>query len=271
MADGSAFRKTLSVKTFECQGCGAAFLLAPSEISSTCAFCGSGHVLALDRQQELVAPDAILPMKLGQQQAASKLADWLNENGTQRQGVLDKPQPIYLPAWVFDLTGNVPWSGRETDSRKAQRVSGEIPAQFYDLCIPASRSLSELFLRLLPGYILAGAPAYDPRFLSGWPARVYDLPMAEASLEARRLAVEQIRARLQAEHGDLADLQYSTSAIALTACRLFLLPVWVAGWSLAERNFRVLINGQTGDVLGETRHSGVKGMPTGVFGSRPKP
>ena len=68
---------------------------------------------------------------------------------------------------------------------KKIRVRDGYPVQINDMPIPASRKLSAVFLRLIPTFELKAVKPYDPRYLSNWPAEVYDIPMAEASLDAR--------------------------------------------------------------------------------------
>jgi len=258
MANGTGFRKTVSVKTFQCQGCGANFLLASSELSATCAYCGSVHVIAMDKASELVEPDAVIPMAVDQKQALSQLSQWVQKKRIEPQGELASPRGLYLPAWAFDLIGSLPWNGRVVRNKRYVPVSGVIPTQFNDVCVPGSSKLADLFPQLLPEYSLANAPAYDPRFLAGWPAQVYETDMSDAALEARRISVDRIRLLILAEHGNVTDLGYSTSTISITAYRLILLPVWVTVYSFKDQTYQVLINGQTGTVHGQTPRRGLK-------------
>ena len=71
MATGKGHRKPVAMKTFNCQGCGAQFLLPPEKISSVCAYCGSPHVVV--GTQDLVEPDAIIPMAFDQHQAIRRI------------------------------------------------------------------------------------------------------------------------------------------------------------------------------------------------------
>jgi hypothetical protein len=267
MANGKGFRKTVSVKTFQCQGCGANFLLAPSELSATCAYCGSVHVLAMDKTRELVEPDAVIPMAVDQKQAVLQLVHWLEKKHIEPQDKVEAPRGLYLPVWTFDLIGSIPWSGRVIRNKREVPVSGESPAQFNDVCVPGSRKLAGLFPKLLPEYNLATAPAYDSRFLVGWPAQVYEMAMSDAALEARRISVEQIRRDIRAGHGNIIDLRYSASAISITSYRLVLLPVWVTDYFFEEMPHRVAINGQTGTVHGETPKHGLKDLLEDLLGA----
>jgi len=267
MANGKGFQKTVSVKTFQCQGCGANFVLTRSELSSTCAWCGSVHVIALDKASELVEPDAVIPMAVDQKQAASQLDQWLKKNKIEPQGNVELPRGLYLPVWAFNLIGSLPWSGRVVRNKREVPVSGENPVQFNDICIPGASKLADLFPRLLCGYNLSAAPAYDPRFLAGWPTQVYEIAMSDAALEARRIAVEKIRGDILAGQGNIIDLHYSASAISITSYRLILLPVWVVDYSFDDKTHQVVVNGQTGTIDGETPRHALKVLLKDLLGN----
>jgi hypothetical protein len=267
MANGKGFRKTISVKTFQCQGCGANFLLAPTELSAICAYCGSLHVVALDEVRELVEPDAIIPMAFDQKQAGAFLAQWLAGRRIVLQSAGDGLRGLYQPVWAFNFIGSLPWNGQVIRNNHESPVSGECLTQFNDVCIPASAKLGIQFLELLPGYSLASAPAYDPRFLSGWAAQIYETTMADAALEARRITVERICRDIHIEHGHVNDLHYSTSAISITSYHLILLPVWLMDYPFEDQVHRVLINGQTGTVSGGIPKHGLKDRLENLLGA----
>jgi len=265
MANGTGFRKTVSVKTFQCQGCGANFLLPPSELSVSCAYCGSVHVIALEKERELVEPDAIIPIAFDQKVAAMQLVHWVEGHKITPQAKTMDPHGLYLPVWTFDLIGNIPWSGRIIHNRREVPVSGEYPAQLNDICIPGSHKLADLLIKFVEEYRLANAPAYDPRFLAGWPAEVYEMAMSDAALDARQTAVERIRRNILVDNGNVLDFNYSPSNISITSFRLILLPVWVTKYSFEDKSYRVVINGQTGAVHGETPSHGLKDWLEGLL------
>jgi hypothetical protein len=130
-------------------------------------------------------------------------------------------------------------------------LSGEKDIDFDDVRILGSRKWAGLMAQALPEFDLSNATAYDPRFLAGWMADVYDLPMAEASLEARRIAVEHMRASIRQEFGTVRNLGYSSSSLMVSAFKLILVPVWVTDIKTGGRSVRVLINGRNGSVHSE--------------------
>jgi DNA-directed RNA polymerase subunit RPC12/RpoP len=264
MATGKGHRTPVAVRTFNCQGCGAQFILPPQDISVVCAYCASPHVVTSTK--DLVEADSIVPMAFNQLQAEQLLLKWMEKHRLRSTGKLPEPRGLYLPVWTFDMIGIVPWNGTVYRNKKQVAVSGEENVGFNDIVIPAVRRLSDLLPKILAGFDTSNAAAYDPGYLSGWPAEVYELAMSDASLEARKQAVERIRRRIQAEKGNVNDLNYSTANLSTLSFKLVLIPVWHSTYNFENRDFRVVINGQTGTVYGEMHKQGIFDWIEDVFG-----
>ena len=263
MASGRGHRTPVRLKTFNCQGCGAHFIFSALEISAVCVYCGSPHVVAVTR--ELIEPDSIIPMAFDQRQANLFLTGWLQKNKLHPSGEPPEPQGLYLPVWTFDIFGNIPWHGTVYRDKRQVPVSGDQSVSYDDITIPAVRRLSDLLPKILAGFDTANAAAYDPRYLSGWPAEVYEYSMSDASLDAREKAVERTRSRIHAEKGQVSDLSYSSANLAILSFKLVLIPLWQASYTVDDRNYRVVINGQTGMVFGEMHRQGLIGWLEDVF------
>jgi hypothetical protein len=264
MATSRGHRAPVILKTFNCQGCGAHFILPAQQISTVCAYCGSAHVVVMTR--ELVEPDSIIPMAFNQRQAAELMLKWLQKHGLQPGIGLAEPRGVYLPVWTFDMFGFIPWTGMVYRNKQQVQVSGEQNVSFNDILIPGVGRLPALFPRMLADFDTSNAPAYDPRYLAGWPAEVYELAMSDASLEARKQAVERMRAKIQAEKGHVNDLQYSSANLSILSFKLVLVPLWNGTYVSDGREFRVLMNGQTGKVYAETHKQGILSWLEDFFG-----
>jgi hypothetical protein len=144
-------------------------------------------------------------------------------------------------------------------NKKVIHVKGEDIVSFNDLAIPASQPLSTLLDRMLGGYDLVNAPVYDTRYLAGWPAKVYEIPMAEASLDARQKASRLIERRIISKDGVLDNLKYSTAELFVETFKLTLVPAWISSFHLQSKKFSVLINGQSGEVQTEMPRRGLSG------------
>ena len=265
MATGKGHRAPVAVKTFNCQGCGAQFILPPLEISCVCAYCGSAHVVIATK--ELVEPDSIIPMAFNQRQAATLLVEWVEKQKITPEGKVQAPRGMYLPVWTFDMMGIVPWNGVIERRDQNEPISGEKNVSYDDLAVPSASKLADLLPKIMPGFDTSSAAAYDPRYLAGWPAEVYDLLMSDASLEARQQAAQRVRHEIQSDMRNVSDLSYSTSNLSILSFKLVLIPLWVTTYPLGGRDFRVIINGQTGAVYGETNKQGLKGWLEELLGS----
>ena len=56
------------------------------------------------------------------------------------------------------------------------------------------------------------------------------------------------------------------SNLSILSFKLVLVPVWVTEYSLEGRSFRILINGQSGAVYGETPSRGILDWFSDAFG-----
>jgi hypothetical protein len=185
----------------------------------------------------------------------------VEKNGIKPGKQVDLPRGLYLPLWTFDVGGAIDYTGEtitveeESFGSRQQprltRVSDRFPVMVDDLPIPASRKPSSVFIRLISTFDLHSVKPYDPRFLADWPAEVYDIPLADASLDARSRAYARYKHDLPALAGSLRIVHTSSANLSIESFKLILLPVWMTELPFKGRERLVLINGQTGAVEGD--------------------
>ena len=257
MATARGHGKPLEQQVFHCEGCGCEFILPPNQLSYTCVYCGSPHVVNWESEEQLLAPDGIIPHAFDQKRAIQILIEWVKTNRIKPEKQVDLPRGVYLPLWTFDLGGGIDYVGERTGAAEIEfdvgqqrkfRVSDCYPVQINDLPIPASRKLSSVFLKLIPTFVLKGIKPYDPRYLANWPAEVYDIPMAEASLDARSQGYSLYKSDLPNLLMPMALLSTSSAKLTVESFRLNLLPVWVTEILFGGRQHLILSNGQNGSV-----------------------
>jgi hypothetical protein len=262
MATARGHGRPLDQQVFHCEGCGCEFILPPNQISSNCVYCGSPHVVDWQSEEQLLAPDGILPHALDRQRAYKILTEWFQANQIQPEKRMDMPRGVYLPLWTFDLGGEILYTGEayETDeeifgqrtrARQVKRVTDGYPVQVNDIPIPASRKLSAVFLKLIPTFELRGVKPYDPGYLASWPAEVYDIPMAEASLDARAHSLSRYKRDLPGILDPVRLISTSSARMTVDSFRLNLLPVWMTEIPFGGREHLILINGQNGTVASD--------------------
>lgn len=258
MATMKGHGKPLQEQAFHCNGCGAEFILPPKQISANCLYCDSPHVVSLENTKDLLSPDAILPFAIDQKKATKHLIQWVEKNEIKPEKKVDLPRGLYLPLWTFDIGGSIEYTGEmvetqdeflsERKQRKVIRVTEDYPILVDDYPIPASRKLSSVFHELIPTFDLKSLKPYDPRFLASWLAEIYDVPMADASLDARSMTYKKFKEDLPYLVDRIKIVHTSSAKIMVESFKLNLLPVWMTELPFDGREHLVLINGQNGFV-----------------------
>ncbi len=246
-----------------CQQCGAVTIFPPGQTSTQCPFCGAMAFGVAPEEATLLPPQCLLPIKVDAAQAAAQLKSWLSQGffapddliALTRQPSL---RPAYLPGWIFDFDVAVHWqalvssgTGRSQtwEWRKDQRVFF-----FKNFVQPGVRSLSLRHFRRLEPFDWSALVDYKPDYLAGWPAAMYDLSLADATLEARgqmaQSADQQIRFKA-APGRSLRNFQITGHDFTGQTYRLALLPLWLGTYTYGGKLFHVLVNGQTGKVSGD--------------------
>jgi hypothetical protein len=259
MATRRGHSRPLREQVRRCQGCSAEFIRPAAEVSFNCPYCDSSNVLAVDPSGDVLAPDGLLPHVFEQRRAHDMLEAWLQAEQVTLPASTPSPRGLYLPVWTFTLGGGIDYTGETTaDVNDALRGRPQRAVQVHDqypvmltLTVAASRRPSAPFVRLIPGFDLGAVKPYDARYLADWPAELYDVPMAEASLEARSQAYIALQRDLPTRLEPIRVLSTSSANLIIESFRLDLLPVWICEVPVDGHARLVLINGQNGAVAGE--------------------
>ena len=260
MATARGHGKSLQEQVFHCKGCGAEFILPPKQISSSCVYCDSPHVVSLEKTKDLLAPDGIIPHVFNQKRAVKLLIDWVEGNGIKPEKKVELPRGLYLPLWTFDVGGAIDYTYEIVKARKNDfrnmglareepvRFSDQYPIMVNDLPLPASRKPSAVFLKLIDSFDMKSIKPYDAQFLADWPAEIYDVPMADASLDARSQTYKKYKRNLPHLINNANIVHTSSANLVIDSFKLNLLPVWMTELPFDGRKHLVLINGQNGVV-----------------------
>jgi hypothetical protein len=259
-----------------CTGCGATVAFEGPALSTACSYCDSPMI---DEDRATAAIDAIVPFQIPERGAIDRLRIHLERrrfaptelrrlrvHGRGLRGVL-------VPFWVYEgvvrseyrAKIGVDWYRREryedrdgnTQNREVREtewfpLSGTAATQIEDHVVSASIGLPAHEANPLEPFDLGRAVRFDPRLLSGFEAELASL----SSDDAERIAVADLReaegARLQREllPGDRNRLEWIASEVEIRSRKLVLLPVWIASYRQGDVVLRLLVNGQTGEVIG---------------------
>ena len=132
MVTAKAQHRPVSMQSVTCTGCAAAFVLPPETITQTCPYCQTPYAVEQVELRTLDAPDSILPFSVTAELAREALKDWLEADPPDGVVKVSRPSGIYLPVWLFNIGGQVDWSGTVTKNKRRVPVSGyagDRPAQ----------------------------------------------------------------------------------------------------------------------------------------------
>ena len=265
-------------RQFVCAQCGASSVVEPGRTSEQCPFCGAAALLAAPEDAEMLAPEGIIPMRRPAATIRADLARWLKlgffipddlAQLARDQGL----RPVYVPFWSFNATLNARWKARVAEGHGRNRRwvwrTGERIFFYTQHLQPGTRSLPPGLLRAAEPFDFQQLVEYQPAFLAGWPAGSYDVSLAQASLEGREAMLKDAAKQLQfkaAPGDDISELSVTSSDFTGMTFQLVLLPLWVGAYQYRQKQYRVLVNGQTGKVAGERPTDWVKVALVAVAG-----
>ena len=248
-------------RLFTCQQCSGHTVLPPGQTSNTCPFCGSPALVAAADDADLIAPHAVIPMRLTAVEIAERVRTWLGRDFFAPDDLTklarnSRLHPVYVPFWRFSLTATLFWraqTARGSDKRWRWE-DGETTFFYDDFLQPGAHALPVDLLSAVGPFDLSGLVRFRPEFLAGWPAGSYDVPLSQASLDMRAGVVRDASKKLWSKAipgAHIATLQVLRPEYSSQTFQLVLLPVWVGAYKYRGKIYRVLVNGQTGKVAGD--------------------
>lgn len=278
----------IEVATVKCQSCGATVTLNPNVTSDQCPYCASSLVVSGGSTSQVLKPRSLVPFKIDHRTASDSFRTWIKKRWfapTKLKQVTshDRMQGLYVPYWTYDADTSSNYTGQRGDyyyetetytttengrsvtkQRQVRRtrwtsVSGHVYAEFDDVLVVASTSLPEKYTRRLTPWYLKELQPYDDRYLSGFRTESYQVDVASGLDEAKKIMDVTIRENVRQDIGGDEQRIFSVhTAYKDITFKHILLPVWISAYRYKDKVYRLLINGQTGEVQGERPYSAIK-------------
>ena len=275
MATAKGHHHPVATHTFECQACGAVFLLAPETASLKCAYCTSVYVVEQTETRQLLPPESLIPFNITEAKARQTLVAWFKQQRLPDDIQMAAPLGLYFPAWLFTISGPLPWDCQVPDNNDMndpgpldgwKTHSGiELVAQD-NILVSASAKVPDEWISRLDHYNFDQLMKYDPAFLANWPAESYQITLADASLEARSMILDRaqvaVKAKIPAIH---KDLHVDSKDLMVESFNLILLPLWLSNFRYEHKRYPIIVNGQTGKAWGRKPGGGVRKWLASLF------
>uniref|UniRef100_UPI0035CC48E3 hypothetical protein n=1 Tax=uncultured Jatrophihabitans sp. TaxID=1610747 RepID=UPI0035CC48E3 len=277
---------TIGTQVLQCQNCGAA--TETDQLAGRCQFC-NGVLLAMTSPPGLIVPEAVVPFGIDQGAANAAFGKWVRSrpfapNALKKVGSTEAITGTYVPHWTYDANtvtdyvgqrGEHYWEtvtrtvsdgqgGTREQTEQVMRTrwwpaSGRVARDFDDVVVLGNHHLPPKRLAQAGPWDLTRAVAYRPEFLAGFAALRYDTD-PDAGLQDARAQMESVvqddcRADIGGDEQQVTHMDVRYAAVMF---KLVLLPLWIASYLHAGKTFQVLVNANTGEVVGDRPISKVK-------------
>ncbi len=274
------------VEEVRCDKCGAEQSLAGSLFAGHCTFCGAA-IVSKGYASRRIKPKSLVPFQVNRQRAAEAFRRWVRSlwlapGDLKRCAQSDAGLTgVYLPYWTYDCNTASDYAGERgddyyttetyttqdsqgrsvTQTRRVKHTrwtpaSGHVEKFHDDVLVMASKTLPANITDSVMRFNLKGLVPYQPEFVSGYQAEAYQVTLREGFPIARQSIDEAVRALIRRDiGGDQQRIHSVSTRYADVKFKHVLLPAWISAYRYRDKVYRFLINGQTGEVSGESPKS----------------
>ena len=267
----SRMHASVKMQIMRCTACGAELAVNGTETSTFCAYCGQATVVQ-DRVDDYLKPDYIIPFKVPRDDAERIIRTQLNKGFFVPKGIknfeVEKIRGIYVPFWLFDMHYSdrqfYKYSKKQGKTTVTRYEYFEAKTFFKQLTLDASLNLNDDSSARLEPYDMRQLEEFDMAYLSGYYSDRFDVGVADitgnAVLRAGELFNEQAMKEIKHKTGKLVkqdpDFNVSKTEYAL-------LPAWFLSFKYDDKPYTILVNGQTGKMVGAVPY--VKAKAYAIF------
>src|SRR3984957_6625561 len=272
-----------------CDGCGSVVVFEPPEVAGACSFCGAMIVAQAKAADPMIAPDAVLPVKVTKDAAQTEVRQWISTrwfapNALKKMAQQEGIAGVYLPYWTYaadtasqysgergvhyfvteyytttDSNGNQVQQSRQVMQTAWSPASGQVARRFDDVLVPATKAVNETRLDALEPWDLPALCAYEPAYLAGFKAQRYQIELPVGFEKAKQVMERTITQAIRREIGGGEQrIEHVDTATSNETFRHLLLPVWIGAYQFQAKVFQVVVNARTGEVQGERPYSAIK-------------
>ena len=258
-------------RVLQCLNCGAQEVVDANSISSLCPFCGSFKLTDTNLLPGL-KPSGLLPFLYDKEQISKIFESWIKKKlfrpNKLKQTKISTFNGVYTPCWVFDSNVSTDYDGRFYNEHKDSdgdthrdyfNVSGTRHDAFNNVAINVGDKINEGDFNTLKPFDFTKAVPYDPAYLLGFSASHYSKPVEVAFDSAKDYMKKRVKNLIVAEqHADGYTRLDLTCSFKDVMSNYLLLPVWIMTYKYNNKEYRIMSNGQTGELVGKTPRSPVK-------------
>ena len=248
-------------RVYTCPQCGAEVITSDTEVSTFCVYCGNPAIV-FSRISKECRPDGIVPFKVTKEEAIKNIKKRFLNNPIVPKEIKAKCTPenlrgIYVPYWIINadfteadfISGRVK-KGKNSETEYFSRA-GDV--KFKNIPIDGSNSLNDDISRKLEPFYLEDSKAFDEDYLNGFYSSASDLSLKDlrnsAAIRCHKLYEDEIvKTVTKASDVKILDSIYWVDIHDDPV--YMMMPVWFFTFKYQDKPYTVLVNGQSGKVVG---------------------
>ena len=266
----AAMRGEGIVYEYHCPNCGSVLVTDEKTSSVTCEYCEAPLVLS-DRLLGSYRPGKIIPFRVDKKAARAAFKKWCH-NGWFAPGAFMKAENIkrlhgtYVPYWLFNVHARGAVSGTATKvhvSRRGDteytttsffRVYREGEMDFANVPHDASERLPDDVMARLEPYNFADTKTFAMPYLAGFDSSQYDYEDGQLYPAVKERLTGGVIGQLRQTLPAYTTVQLTTQNVDFMDLgnEYTLLPVWSLSTVYKGKEYRFMMNGQTGRVVGRS-------------------
>ena len=251
---------SMECSIYNCSSCGAEIVINRNEASTFCIYCGNPTIV-FSRIERTKRPDLIVPFKVTKEEATGKLRKYITKGKwvprSFKKIPTDNITGIYVPYYITDISisNNMLLKSTTAHSEYADEITYFVRSahcDFSKMTTDASKELDDNISIHLDPYRIDTAVPFNENYLAGFYSDIADINRVEAFSDAKSRAYRIFK------HEALMSIRGSNRQIVSDKPRYTLngesqyalLPVWFLTLQHRKRPYTILVNGQTGKIVG---------------------
>lgn len=267
------------VHILKCENCGAENVVPIKEMSITCPFCGSNQVI---ETSAILGhkPNRVIPFHISKEESINRYTSFVKKKLMAPRAVKKGSFPvivsgIYLSSWTYDSNAFSTYKGRlgknytrVVGSGKNRKVitetrwfsiKGTSQNEFDDILINSGTAISQNEVSRLEPFKTNESTPYNQDFLAGFQAEHYIKDVKEGFNDAKKIMESKIKASILSQYNyDVVDYLSVSTTYEKVTYKYVLLPVWIGNFKYNKKNYRFLVNGESGKTIGKFPVSPIK-------------
>ena len=276
-------QETYEEEHVRCEKCGAEQNLGENLFASKCSFCGA-NIVSKSYAHRRIQPKSLIPFAIDRQAAQDDFRKWvrglwLAPGELKKYAESDAAVTgTYIPFWTYDCRTSTDYTGERgddyytdetrtvTNSRgenvtETVRVkhtdwkpaSGHVDYFHDDVLVLASNTLPRTLRGALMKWDLKKLVPYQSEYISGYRAEAYQVGLREGYPMAKEQIDSTIYGLVRRDiGGDQQRVNNLSTRYSEIKFKHILAPVWISAYRFRNKTYRFLVNGQTGEVAGES-------------------